>query len=68
MSKCRSCGLDVTWIRLKSGKMNPVDPGYKTIITDLGEVVKGRESHFATCPDSEYWREKSGSNNTQGQE
>ena len=25
VSKCRSCGADISWIRMASGKMTPVD-------------------------------------------
>jgi hypothetical protein len=56
MANCRSCGAKISWIVTKSGKKNPVDHDYKTIVTDEGEVVRGRESHFATCPDAEKWR------------
>ena len=27
MSKCKSCGKSINWLRLKTGKWNPVDPG-----------------------------------------
>ena len=51
MTKCRSCGAEIKFIKLKSGKWNPVDPqkrtlvegeGNEVIITDSGEVVTGR--------------------------
>lgn len=51
MAKCKTCGAKINWLRLKSGKWNPVDPGrvpYKpdehgnlTLITMDGEVVRG---------------------------
>lgn len=50
ISKCRSCGADMLWIKLKSGKYNPVDPfkhtmikgeGKDFLITEDGEVIKG---------------------------
>ena len=50
MSKCKSCGADITWIRLQSGKLMPCNSrmkeywqtpkGSKTIITPNGEVIK----------------------------
>lgn len=74
MTKCRSCGAEIKFIRLTSGKWNPVDiakrtfvkdEGEETLVTDAGEIVKGRFasmeaganaegyiSHFATCPNA----------------
>lgn len=52
MTKCRSCGAEIKFIKLKkSGKWNPVDTvkhtiikgeGHEVIITDDGEVATGR--------------------------
>lgn len=49
MSKCRSCGAEIIWIKMASGKSMPADPeqltywakkgGSKKIITPNGEVV-----------------------------
>ena len=51
MTQCRSCGAEIKFIKLKSGKWNPVDPqkrtliegeGNEVIVTDSGEVITGR--------------------------
>ena len=51
MSTCRSCGAEIKWIRMASGKANPVDPykrtvvrdeGNEPLITDDGLVIHGR--------------------------
>lgn len=52
MSKCKTCGKDIIWIKLKSGKWNPVDTGRVpfvpdeggklTLVTLDGEVVRGK--------------------------
>ena len=49
MSKCRSCGAQIIWIRMASGKKMPVDAepvtywarmgGTEKIVTPNGEVV-----------------------------
>ena len=49
MSKCRSCGAEVTWIRMASGKKMPCDAapvmywakmgGTEKIVTPNGEVI-----------------------------
>ena len=48
--KCKSCGADIKWIKLRTGKSNPVDPyvrklrfdgGKDILITDDGYIIKG---------------------------
>lgn len=50
MPNCRSCGAEIKFIKLKSGKWNPVDPikrtmiegaGKEILVTESGEVVHG---------------------------
>lgn len=50
MAFCRSCGAEIKFIKLTTGKWNPVDVGRRTIkrgegndviVTDNGEVVRG---------------------------
>lgn len=60
MSTCKSCGAEIVWIRMKSGKMMPCDAlgvaydpddnGTLTLITPDGEIVKGNPSQdFKHC-------------------
>lgn len=50
MAKCKACGAEIVWLKLKSGKMHPCDAegvfykpngGPDRIITHEGEVVSG---------------------------
>jgi len=52
MATCKGCGAAIAWVRLTSGKSNPVDPdryltiqlettGNEILVTDEGEVVRG---------------------------
>jgi hypothetical protein len=50
MAKCKACGIDLTYIRMKSGRLMPVSGPRITIVTDRGDVLTGRESHYASCP------------------
>lgn len=50
MTTCRGCGAPIVWIKTKAGRPNPCDPNIVAVVTDEGEVVRGRISHFATCP------------------
>lgn len=44
MAVCRSCGAEIKFIKMKSGKWNPVNPGARTIIKDGGKEVLVTES------------------------
>ena len=44
MAVCRSCGAEIKFIKMKSGKYNPVDPAKRTIIKDGGHEVLVTES------------------------
>lgn len=70
-SNCSSCGAEVIWVELKSGKRHPLDAeiivsdGTKLLYVDdlrgfkkLPAGRKGYVSHFATCPDAKDWRKK----------
>lgn len=41
-SRCRSCGAEVWWARMSSGRSMPVN--------------RDKTSHFATCPQAGQWR------------
>lgn len=63
--KCESCGADIIWVKTINDKAIPLNPEMKTILTlapgsihPKYQVVRGRESHFATCPDAKKWRKK----------
>jgi len=50
---CRSCGAEILWIETSNGKRCPVDASPKNVyvVTQKGwRLLKGFESHFATCP------------------
>lgn len=55
--RCRGCGAPIVWIQTKAGKRMPVNvEPYTTVVTDGGEVVRGRTSHFSTCPMADLFR------------
>lgn len=49
MSRCKSCGAEIVWIRMKTGKAMPCDKpqvmfrgkrnGRERVVTDDGEVI-----------------------------
>lgn len=50
MSYCRSCGAEIRWIKMRSGKNMPVDAakrtikkdgGHEVLVTEDGELIRG---------------------------
>lgn len=56
MSKCKSCGAEIIWIKTPAGKNTPIDAepaGLFWVHLKSGWVTyKGFVSHFATCPNA----------------
>lgn len=54
MSRCRGCGAEISWIRMKSGKMIPVDPSPTFIVdgtgTDVVVTSDGIIANGIPCP------------------
>ena len=55
--QCRSCGAPIVWATsAKTGKAMPLDVAFKVISVERAdgtvEAVRGREAHFATCPNA----------------
>lgn len=55
---CRSCGAEIVWGLTEGGAAIPLNPRLLTVIDDAGRVVRGRETHFATCPRADAHRRK----------
>jgi len=56
---CKACGAALVFIRMvPSGKLNPCNAEPITLINEHGEVVKGYQSHFITCPEAARFRKK----------
>lgn len=73
IDKCRSCNAPIRWVRMPSGKANPLDaqPSEKGNVrieeNEIGKIVPKDEmiageplylSHFATCPNAAKYRRK----------
>jgi hypothetical protein len=60
MATCKSCGKEIQWVKMDSGKAMPVDVTPKSMVQvsgdghdePMGKVVRVFESHFATCPNA----------------
>lgn len=55
---CKSCGASIVWGKTKAGKSIPLDaePIGGLLNEETGEVMKLRQTHYATCPDAADWR------------
>lgn len=60
ITKCKSCGASITWIKTKNGRVlrvmvfkNPSPSGLQPIINGKGYI-----SHFATCPYANKYRRR----------
>jgi len=70
VDKCRSCGADIFFVTMESGRSMPLDAepcDDGNVIVDnsgRGHVMDGGhwtprfKSHFATCPEAKRWRKK----------
>ena len=71
MSTCRSCGDPVVWVKMASGKANPLDPdptpngniivddkGNGRVQTQYDQPGARYVSHFSTCPFAKQHRVK----------
>jgi len=56
---CRSCGMPIVFMDVEGARdPHPCDVRQRRILTKRGVFETGRESHFASCPDADWWREK----------
>ncbi len=57
-SACKSCGAEVVWMALRSGKAMILESKILTVYTSQGVQVRGREPHWAHCPEAAEWKQK----------
>ena len=51
MPICKSCGKEIQFIKIKSGKSMPTDMTRLNLVTSDGDVVFGYRPHWVTCDD-----------------
>ncbi len=56
MPQCRSCGQEIEWLKLKSGKSHPVNVKPVFIEGREGTPIEAYKSHFATCENADEHR------------
>lgn len=60
-STCKWCQAPIVWALTPEGSRIPLDAKIRLVAvfvggTDVVEFVRGRESHFATCPEADKHR------------
>ena len=59
MPKCKGCDAEIIWVKTQKGKSTPLDQKEITIyVTGTQSIVKGHQSHWATCPKAESFKKK----------
>lgn len=58
LTSCHGCGAQIKFITMGSGRLMPVDPKQKTIITEDGDIVKGYTPHWSTCRQANKFRKR----------
>lgn len=63
VSECRSCQMEIVWLKTKAGKTMPVDASKEAVMrAEMGLLwesgVAGLVSHFETCPQAKSWSRK----------
>jgi len=46
---CQGCSQSILLAKTRNGKSIQLDPPKLTIVTEAGDIVSGRITHFATC-------------------
>jgi hypothetical protein len=67
MAKCKGCGAEIEFIKLKSGKIMPIDSKKRLFYMNNEDADNlqwlafwGHEPHFATCPQADKFRKWKG--------
>lgn len=59
---CRSCGREIIWAKTETGRNAPFDARPITVYVvnaaGIAQPLRGRVSHFATCPHADRHRAK----------
>ena len=60
MSKCKSCGAEITWIKTENGKMHPINAKSQKLwvfhVDGQWRLSDCATSHFASCPNADQHR------------
>ena len=55
---CKACGAPIHFVESRKGRLIPCNDRKISIVTVMGDVVSGWESHFSNCPGAETFRKK----------
>jgi len=61
MAKCKSCGQEIKWVEMATGKKMPLDIKPKQMIQvkdGIGQAIPVYMPHWATCPAADKFRKK----------
>jgi len=58
MTPCKACGQPIHFVESRQGRLIPCNNKKLSLVTVMGEVVSGWESHFSNCPGASQFRRK----------
>jgi hypothetical protein len=58
MSECKRCHAEIAWLRMPSGKMNPVNIEATVESRPDGKKVVAAVPHWSTCPFADQFKKK----------
>jgi len=61
LTKCKACGQPIHFVESRAGRQIPCNDKKLSLVTVMGDVVSGWESHFSNCPGADKFRKKKGS-------
>jgi len=66
-AKCKGCGSDIEWVKMRTGGMMPIDPKPLKVVVvrrelhsdePPGSLITAYTPHWATCPDAKSFKKK----------
>ena len=56
---CKGCGKIIHWQKMPSGANMPLEVEVITVITEDGKTVRGKITHWSTCPQAKKFKKVS---------
>ena len=56
LTPCKACGKPIHFIETSKGRLIPCNDNKLSLVTVMGDVVSGWETHFSNCPGAEKFR------------
>lgn len=58
LTPCKACCQLIHFVQTKNGRFIPCNNKKLSLVTVMGDVVSGWETHFSNCPGADSFRKK----------